>query len=81
MTNVYSMDLDNSGMIAGPLVFSVLLKVYGLLKHKQANVSNYTKAVINCLSQLLPGERAVRQLLLELDLIVFTISTYVKIRP
>lgn len=45
--NAYSMDLDNSEMIASPLVFSVHVKVYGLLKWELAGVSYPTNGVIN----------------------------------
>lgn len=45
--NAYSMDLDNSEMIASPLVFSVHVKVYGLLKCELAGVSHPTNGVVN----------------------------------
>lgn len=41
------MDLDNSEMIASPLVFSVHVKVYGLLKWELAGVSYPTNGVVN----------------------------------
>lgn len=46
--NAESMDLDNSEMIASPLVFSVHVKVYGLLKCELAGVSYPTNGVVNC---------------------------------
>lgn len=45
--NAYSMDLDNSEMIASLLVFSVHLKVYGLLKWELAGVSYPTNGIVN----------------------------------
>lgn len=42
------MDLDNSERIASPLVFSVHVKVYSLLKCELAGVSYPTNGVINC---------------------------------
>lgn len=41
------MNLDNSEMIASPLVFSVHVKVYGLLKWELAGVSYPTNGVVN----------------------------------
>lgn len=37
--DTHSVDLDNSEMIASPLVFSVYVKIYGLLKCELARVS------------------------------------------
>lgn len=45
--NAYSMDLDNSEMIASLLVFSVHVKVYGLWKWELAGVSYPTNGVVN----------------------------------
>lgn len=45
--DAHSMDLDNSEMIAGPLVFSVRVKVYGLLKCELARVSSPANGVVN----------------------------------
>lgn len=43
-----SIDLDNSEMIASPLVFNMHVKVYGLLKCELPRVSYPTNGVFNC---------------------------------